>query len=43
MLKKLLFLVGLSAVAYFFVRDRLSTDEFEFTEVPSPEAQKAAA
>ena len=41
MLKKLLFLVGLSAIAYFFVRDRLSSDEFEFTEVPAPDAEVA--
>ena len=46
MIKKLLLLVGLSALAYWFVRDRLGGDDFEFTEIPAddvraPEAQPA--
>ena len=46
MFKKLLLLIGLSALAYWFVRDRLGGDDFEFTEISpdevhAPEAQPA--
>ena len=43
-MKKLLTLVGLGAVAYWLVKDRLSVndDEFAFTEVPSDEEQAAS-
>jgi hypothetical protein len=35
MFKKLLLLIGLSAVAYWFVRERLGSDDFQFTEIPA--------
>jgi hypothetical protein len=39
-MKKLLVLLGLGGLAYYFVRDRLGgePDEFVFTEVPPAEA-----
>lgn len=36
-MKKLLILIGLSAIAYWFVRGRLGTEDFEFTEIPADE------
>ena len=34
-MKKLLILIGLSAIAYWFVRERLGSEDFEFTEIPA--------
>lgn len=39
MLKKLLVLVGLSAIAYWLVRERLATETFELTEARPAETQ----
>lgn len=41
MFKKLLLLVGMSALVYWVMRERLGSEEFEFTEIPEHEPAAA--